>query len=142
MLASAQAFAHVYADELGRKYSGLKPDKGSENSAPAAGAQPISEERVYTTNEGPVVITTRGKLVFVAESFPLDTARKLTTLILDAQGSGAMQTASAKRLAIPPVTPGLVASPNEPLSASFVRFLANCGVMKAAAEAALTAGRR
>jgi hypothetical protein len=140
---AAQAFAHIYADELGRKYSGLKPDKIAENSAPAAvGAQPISEEQVFTTNEGPVLITTRGKLVFVAESFPLDTARKLTALILDAQGSGAMETASAKRLAIPPVASGLVSSPNEPLSASFVRFLANCGVMKAAAEAALTAGRR
>ena len=45
-------------------------------------------EQVYSTDEGPVVITTRGKLVFVAESFPLPLARKLTSLILDAQGGG------------------------------------------------------
>ena len=48
-------------------------------------------EQVYSTDEGPVVITTRGKLVFVAESFPLPLARKLTSLILDAQGGGAMR---------------------------------------------------
>jgi hypothetical protein len=40
-----------------------------------------------------VVITTRGKMVFVAESFPLDLARKLTALILDAQGSGELRMA-------------------------------------------------
>jgi hypothetical protein len=139
---AAQAFAHMYADELGRKYSGLKPEKASESSAPAnGGAQPTSEEQVYTTNEGPVVITTRGKLVFVSESFPLDMARKLTALILDAQGTGAMQTASATRLAIPSAATG-PALPYQPLSASFVRFMANCGVMKAASEAAITAARR
>ncbi len=38
-----------------------------------------SDEQVFSTNEGPVVITTRGKLVFVAESFPLPLARKLTS---------------------------------------------------------------
>ena len=31
-------------------------------------------EQVFSTNEGPVVITTRGRLVFVAESFDLDQA--------------------------------------------------------------------
>ena len=55
----------------------------------------VPGEQVYTTNEGPVVITTRGKLVFVAESFPLDLARKLTALILDAQGTGEMRLAQA-----------------------------------------------
>ncbi len=139
---AAQAFAHMYADELGRKYSGLKPEKGAASSAPASGGtEPISEEQVYTTNEGPVVITTRGKLVFVTESFPLDLAHKLTTLILDAQGTGAMQTATAKRLAYPTAASGS-ALPSEPLSASFVRFMANRGVMKAASEAAITAARK
>ncbi len=54
----------------------------------AAQSAPADQEQVYSTSEGPVVITTRGKLVFVAESFPLDLARKLTALILDAQGTG------------------------------------------------------
>ena len=89
--ASAQAFAKLYADSLGRKYSGLKVDDAAKASAPA---EREHLEQVYSTNEGPVVITTRGKLVFIAESFPLDLARKLTSLILDAQGTGEMKMAS------------------------------------------------
>ena len=137
---AARAFARLYADELGRKYSGLKPDNAAERSSPAnsGGAEAESEEQVYTTDEGPVVITRRGKLVFVSESFPLGLARKLTALILDAQGTGAMQTASATS---PRVTE-LASEPHEPLSASFVRFMANCGVMKAAVDSAVQAGRQ
>ena len=60
-----------------------------------------SVEQVFSTNEGPVVITTRGKMVFVAESFPLPLARKLTALILDAQGGG-----GAMRMTSLPVWPG------------------------------------
>ncbi len=62
---------------------------------PSAPADLGSVEQIYSTNEGPVVITTRGKLVFVSESFPLPLARRLTTLILDAQGGGAMRMAAA-----------------------------------------------
>jgi hypothetical protein len=134
--ASAQAFAALYADELGRKYSGLKPVLNSESSTPAGLttglAEPQSQERIYTTSEGPVVITTRGKLVFVAESFDLELARKLTTLILDAQGTGEMHLAQAARPA------GLATG--EPLTAGWVRFFSNCGVMKAAVEAGLRTG--
>ena len=86
--ASAQNFAQLYANNLGNKYTSVKPDTSAQTSAPA---QDGSVEQVFTTEEGPVVITTRGKLVFVAESFPLDLARKLTSLILDAQGTGRMQ---------------------------------------------------
>jgi hypothetical protein len=135
--ASAQAFATLYADALGRKYSGLKPDLVAQHSAPAslsAGSpEPVSNEQVYSTNEGPVVITTRGKLVFVAESFPLDLARKLTTLVLDAQGTGELKLAQA--------APNPAAETWEPLTASLIRFFSNCGVMKAAADAALQAGK-
>jgi hypothetical protein len=95
--ASAQAFAQLYANSLGRKYSGLKPDLAAQQSAsgdlPSGSPQNVSEEQVYSTNEGPVVITTRGKLVFVAESFDLDLARKLTAQILDAQGTGELKMA-------------------------------------------------
>src|ERR1017187_6342244 len=79
--ASARAFAQLYADELGRKYSGLKaglPAQSPDQRTTPAGV----EEQVYSTNEGPVLITTRGKFVFVAESFDLDLARKLTALLL------------------------------------------------------------
>jgi hypothetical protein len=146
--ASAHNFVRLYAEELGRKYSGLKPDEAAQRSAPPnvhiGAAQPVSDEQVYSTNEGPVVITTRGKLVFVAESFDLDLARKLAALILDAQGTGAMQLASAPGPSVVPAQPGnpaLAFAPGEPLTASLVRFLSSCGVTKAAADAAVQVGR-
>jgi hypothetical protein len=128
--ASAQAFAQLYAGELGRKYSGLKLNTAAESSTPAG-----VEEQIYSTDEGPVLITTRGKRVFVAESFDLEVARKLTALILDAQGTGELRMAGA---------PGLNRSgeeTREPLTAGLVRFFSNCGVMKAAVTAAIQAGR-
>jgi hypothetical protein len=153
--ASAQAFAQLYADELGRKYSGFKVDAEAERSAPAdlSGG---SEEQVFSTNEGPVVMTTRGKMVFVAESFPLELARKLTALILDAQGSGEMKMAQANPLPAPslrlvagagvegqeagfPNLPGQGAL--EPLTANLIRFFSHCGVMKAPMDAAVQAAK-
>ncbi len=137
---SAQVFARLYANSLGRKYSSLKPDLSAQASAPTADG---TTEQVFSTNEGPVVITTRGKMVFVSESFPLDLARKLTSLILDAQGSGAIQTAQSVSF------PELLSRPAEPyespvmrpLSADLVDFFANCGVMKAAVDAGMQARR-
>jgi hypothetical protein len=130
--ASAQAFAQLYADSLGRKYSGLKADLDAEDSAPKelppGSSQAISEEEVYSTGEGPVVITTRGKMVFVAESFDLDLARKLTALVLDAQGTGQLKMAG---IAQPKGLPDSL----EPLTANLIRFYSNCGVMKAVVNA-------
>jgi hypothetical protein len=149
--ASAQAFARLYADELGRKYSGVRLDNNAQAhpASHAAGSEePIGQEQVYTTSEGPVVITTRGKMVFVAESFPLELARKLAALVLDAQGTGEMRQAQA----VPPAgltkpgAPGLHSMAGEsgaiePLTANYIRFFSNCGVMKAAVEADLRAIR-
>ncbi len=129
---SAQDFAKLYGDSLGRKYTSVKLDKT------AAGATPSddSEEQVYSTEEGPVVITVRDKLVFVAESFPVGLARKLTALILDAQGVGDMRTARLDR-------PGAMINrpAAEPLSAGFVRFFESCGVMKAVVDATMKTTR-
>ena len=151
--ASAQAFAHLYADELGRKYSGVqlvnsveapnpaRPSTGFKVFPPPASSAPqsIDQEQVYTTSEGPVVITIRGKLVFVAESFPLDLARKLTTLILDAQGTGDMRMAGAR----PAQGAGVFDSkPLTPLTENLVQFLSNCGVMKAAVDAGVSSAAR
>ena len=135
--ASAQAFARLYADELGRKYSHVQQDMAAEHAAPAAGSsaspEPISQEQVYSTSEGPVVITTRGKMVFVAESFPLDLARKLAARILDVQGTGETLTAQAGRPnSQPPDSEAL-----KPLTGDLIRFFSNCGVMKAAVEAGI-----
>jgi hypothetical protein len=135
---SAQAFSHLYADELGRKYSGFKPDK---TVSPISDTPDGTVEQVYSSNEGPVVITRRGKLVFVSESFELPLARKLASLILGAQGSGPLQSASAGR---PSVVPGpqylpVGHVPRGTLTAPVVRFLSNSGVTKAVVDAALQA---
>ena len=111
---SAHTFAHMYADELGRKYSGVKLDVADMPLDDARG-----EETIYKTNEGPVVITVRDKYVFVSESFDLETARKLAGMLIDGQGSGEIRTAE-------------VTAPRQGLSTSWVSFLHSCGMMKAA----------
>ncbi len=133
--ASAQTFARLYAEELGRKYSGFRPDEAAKHTAPTS-APSGTVEQVYATNEGPVVITTRGKLVFVTESFDLPMARKLTARILDAQGTGALEIASATT---PPrlYTLPVAAEVRQPLTGNFVRFFADCGVMKTVVDSAL-----
>jgi hypothetical protein len=137
--ASAQAFAHIYAQELGQKYSGVTLEQTTQfaGSAPSLSAGQISEEQVYSTSEGPVVIAIRGRRVFVAESFPLELARKLASLVLDAQGGGAMQTAGAAEPGV--ATPD--SGPWQPLTANLIRFFSDCGVMKVAVEAESQAGR-
>jgi hypothetical protein len=132
--ASARAFAKLYADSLGRKYSGLHRDDAAQRTAPAD-VQTGSDEQVFSTDEGPVVITQRGKLVFVAESFDLDMARKLTALILDAQGTGDMRMA-----ALPRSQDSQSAGPT--LSANLVHLFATSGVMKAAVDAGIAAAAR
>jgi hypothetical protein len=144
--ASAEAFARLYEDELGRKYSGLK----LQSSAQTTDASPANEQ-VYSTSEGPVVITTRGKSVFVSESFDLPLARQLTSLVLNAQGSGEMKMAgvthppnagapSLVRASMEQVRRSSLASAqtsDAPLTGSLVRFLSDCGVMKVAVDAAM-----
>jgi hypothetical protein len=136
--ASAQSFTRLYADELGRKYSGLKIEKAASN---ASGGGDGAVEQVYSTDEGPVVLTRQGKMVFVAEGFDLPVARKLATLILGSQGSGPLQSASARRTGALPGAPQLATGnvAGETLTEPVVHFLSNCGVMKAAVDAALQA---
>jgi hypothetical protein len=134
--ASAQAFAALYADELGRKYSGLKADAAAQRGGATLSTgspEPESQEQVFSTDEGPVVITTRGRLVFVAESFDVEMARKLASLILDAQGTGEMQQAVVRRPAGLPVNLG--PETRQPLTGNLMRLISSCGVMKAAVEA-------
>lgn len=123
---SAQQFTQMYADALGRQFSGLKPDPDAANTAPTTGGE---TEQVYTTDEGPVVLTTRGRMVFVAESFDLALARNLAELIMDEQGTGAMQMAQADG-----VSGRALDGARWTLTGSMIRFLAGCGVMKAAVD--------
>jgi hypothetical protein len=142
--ASAKAFAELYAKELGRKYSGLRPDLDA-GKTPNPDLIPGANEQVFITNEGPVVITTNGKLVFVAESFPLPLARQLTTLILDAQGSGDLRQAQTQHPTPDTRYPGTDPGPPSialPLTGNLVHFLSDCGVMKAAVTATIRATRR
>lgn len=140
---SATAFARLYAENLARKYSSVKAEQ---TSAVAAPAESGAVEQVFSTDEGPVVITTKGSLVFVAESFPLPLARKLTMLILDDQGTGDVRTAQNLRPRLSPVSPASQQASNaqqpsslQPLSGDLVRFFQNCGVMKFAVDATLQA---
>ena len=134
--ASAEAFTELYAKQLGRKYSGLKPDLAAQQAG--AGSLPEGEtEQVFSTSEGPVVIATRGKLVFVSESFPLELARKLTGLILDAQGTGDLKIALRHAA---PGTQRVAPEGLQPLSSGLVHFFADCGVMKAVVDGAMRTG--
>jgi hypothetical protein len=140
---SAQVFTKLYSKNLGRKYSSVQLQTSADLSPPADDG---SVEQLFSTDEGPVVITTRDKLVFVSESFPLPLARKLTSLILDAQGGGAMRMTSLPPPAVGPASAlpsadRAAASSGEPtsLTGDLVRFFGDCGVMKAAVDAELRA---
>jgi hypothetical protein len=132
------AASAIYAKELDRKYSGVHLDPNAKAEA-AEGLTAESQEQVYTTNEGPVVITIRGKLVFVTESFPLDVARPLTSLVLDAQGTG--ETRMAQNQPATLSAPVLASEAMEPLTANLIRFFSNCGAMKAGVEAGIRGAR-
>ena len=132
--ASAQGFARLYTRELGRKYSGLKPDMAAQSTAPTSNGE---AEQVFSTDEGPVVITTRGKMVFVSESFPLSLARRLAALILDAQGTGAMQQAKQ-----PGGSSDTALAAASTLSGGLVHLFAHCGVMKSVVDAERIAAYR
>jgi hypothetical protein len=114
---AAAVFAKMYADELGKKYSNVTRDPNDEAD---------KTEQIYNTSEGPVVLTTNGRLVFVSESFDLTTARKLAFLMMGAQQSD--DASQAARLGSH--APMLGQSPE--LSASIVHFFSACGVMRAA----------
>jgi hypothetical protein len=133
---AATAFAQLYAESLGRKYSGLKRDVAAQKTLPAD-APAGTVEQVFTTDEGPVTITTRGKLTMVAESFDLPTARKLTQMVLDAQGTGDLRQARLTQ----PVPDPAAAGGMPTLSGGLVRLFAESGVMKAAVDAAMKAAR-
>jgi hypothetical protein len=123
----AADFAKMYVHELGQQYSQVTRDTQDE-SDPA--------EQIYQTNQGPVLIVTRGSDVFVSESFPLDIARKLEFFMVSAQQQGGTQIASASGFRLPNTTlaapSGFTPVPQSDLTGSLVRFMASCGLMKAA----------
>ena len=108
---AASAFAKMYAGELGQQFSSVTRDTQDESD---------TSEQIYKTNEGPVVISTQGNLVFLSESFALPLARKLEFLMVGAQaGSGANVVAAHVQ-------------PAQNLTGGLVDFLSGCGIMRAA----------
>lgn len=108
----ALAFAQLYGQNLARKYSGVK-------EVPAdLKADPNGDEQLFETNEGPVLIATRGAQVFIAESFPVELARQLGLRLMAAQGTGELRMAATE--------PGT----EKTLTADLVRVFASSGVLK------------
>jgi len=79
-------FERIYEAELGRKYDKLKERKSDEAD---------SREKVFSTEEGDVLLSRSGDEFFVSEGFPLSVARKLRDSAVDAQGTGPVRMALA-----------------------------------------------
>jgi hypothetical protein len=88
---AATGFARIYQAELGRKY-----DKLTERPQDEAD----SRETVFSSEEGDVLISKSGSMLFISEGFPLETARKLRESATEAQGSGPMKMAAAPELTL------------------------------------------
>jgi hypothetical protein len=117
---AAANFVKMYGDELTRKYTRVSRNPSEESG---------STEQVYDTNEGPVLIVSSGKDVFVSESFDLTIARKLQFLMLGAQQTSGQNMA----LKLPPTFPDVRGSVSGfGLSGGLVQFMAHCGMMRAA----------
>jgi hypothetical protein len=111
---AAANFAAVYAENLKRKYTDvhIQPTDASEGR---------SDESVFTTEEGPVLIATVGRGVFISESFPLPLARKLELAMVGSLHHSGEQQA---RVAMPQGAPEL--------SESLAHLLSRYGMVRAA----------
>ena len=85
---SARSFFQVYDGQLPRKYSGLKRRKADEKD---------DTERVYSTDEGDVLLTFVGNNVYIGEGFDLALSRKLRDAVdaANPQGSGRIMQAES-----------------------------------------------
>lgn len=109
---AAAAFARMYAGEIGQQYFDVKRETAEELGP---------NERVFSTNEGPMLIARQGKLVFVSESFTLPLARKLEVLMMTAQGGSTGPGVETARI-----------QPTQSLTGGLRSFMQSCGMMKAA----------
>ena len=66
--AAARSYFDVFAQQMPRQYDGLKRMKDKETD---------TDERVYSTNEGDVLLAVSGRTVWVSEGFELPLARQL-----------------------------------------------------------------
>ncbi|MEO7028420.1 MAG: hypothetical protein ABI147_03355, partial [Acidobacteriaceae bacterium] len=79
---SARNFFTLFENELPRQYDGLQRRQKDETD---------EYERVYSTNEGDVLLSANGNGVWVSEGFDLATARKMRDAVTAAQGVGPVQ---------------------------------------------------
>ncbi len=106
---SARDFFTVYDNELPRKYASLTRRTSDEKD---------DSERVYSSNEGDVLLTVVDDHVFVGEGLPVALERTIRDAIDGAQGTGPVQQASVGRR-YPELTGGMI------------RWLHEFGMMKA-----------
>ena len=106
---SARSFFHVFEQQMPRQYDGLKRREADEKDA---------DERVYSTDEGDVLLSLKGNEVWVSEGFELPTATKLREMIISAQGSG-------------PIRQAKVTVPEKELVGSLSQWIGSFGVVKA-----------
>ncbi len=117
---SARSFLNIYANELPRKYDTLERMQGEETN---------QDERVYSTNEGDVLLAVDGNSVFVSEGFALPLARQLKDMVLEAQSNGPLNIVRNQppQMGIP--------VPSHELSSGLVGLFGNAGLMKAGLQA-------
>jgi hypothetical protein len=114
---AAANFAAVYADNLKRKYMDV-------HMQPTDESEGRSDESIFTTEEGPVLIATVGRGVFISESFPLPLARKLELTMTGTLHHSREQQARFAR----PTRP----QPGPELSESLAHLLSRYGMVRAA----------
>jgi hypothetical protein len=122
---AAANFAAVYAENLKHKYNEVHAQPADESKADSGGGGGTqgTDESIFNTEEGPVLIATVGRGVFISESFPLPMARKLELAMTGAlRHSGERQASAPKKPFAPP--------PAE-LSAGLARMLSHYGMMRA-----------
>ena len=107
---SAESFFHIFEEELPRQYDGLKRRQADETD---------TDERVFTTREGDVLLRREGDRVWVSEGFELPLARKLRGAVDGAQGSGPVMQAETPAIGSGPVS-------------GLVRQIGSFGVLRAA----------
>lgn len=106
---SARSFFQVFQEQMPREYDGLVRRKQDEQGV---------DERVFTTKEGDVLLTLKGKDLWVSEGFDLKTAAKLRDMVEDAQGVG-------------PVREAKMSEPAKDLLGSMTEWIGSFGMARA-----------
>ena len=123
--ASAHAFAKIYGENLARKYSRVQLETTEKTPRTGGGI-----EQLYSTSEGPVLLVVEGQNVFVAESFPLELARSLASLVLNVQSNGNLHLVQTTPASALPLSP----------ASDLAHLLNSYGTLHVAVQAALVAG--